>query len=212
VVLRTNCALLARNINSNNHRRINPSATNAAAVAAATGAFPSTSPPTAAAAVPPYFTKPTLVTLHLLHGTLWCSEKSSLSNKSSSSPLSSSLSQPAKFSSSSSSSTAFTELCELQGAHLEATLTPNGDKQRLVLTLTARAIHPAIGATSQNHESSHHGNGNSNSNSNSNTKDVKIVFFPKDKEHFIRIAGVIMYFSSSPPAFWNTAKTTRPTY
>jgi hypothetical protein len=65
----------------------------------------------------------------------------------------------------------FTLLCDLKGASLEAVLVPNGPfKQRLVLTLFAPD--PL------------------------RKEPCSLVLFPKDRAHFIRIAGAITHHAS----------------
>jgi len=161
----------------------------------------SSSPPSSLLSFqPPYFTKPTLVTLHVQHGRLWCSDSVASASASSASPAPSpsrgAISRGTSTGGASRekkgdggappkrppTSTAFNQLCELRGAAVEATLVPNGPhKQRLVLTLTAASIiQPSATTTTQLDRGGR----------------IKVVMFPKNKEHFVRIAGAVMFYTS----------------
>jgi len=114
--------------------------------------------------LPKYYTAPTLVTLHVLHGQLWCSEAGAAANG------------PAS---------AFQLLCGLNPgfASLEGTLIQSSAlrKQRLQqqrqlrLVLTLRAVSPAT-------DGAHAG------------RRVELLLFPKDSVHLVELASTLLYF------------------
>lgn len=115
--------------------------------------------------LPEYYAAPTLVTLHLLHGRLWCSEASAATNGG-----------PAS---------AFQLLCGLTPgfASLEGTLIQSAAlrKQRLQqqrqlrLVLTLRALAPTTDGAQAGRR-------------------VELLLFPKDSAHLVELASTLLYF------------------
>ena len=107
--------------------------------------------------VPAFWAVPTRVTLHVLHGRLWCSEAGAK---------------------------AFKLLCSLARATLEATLVPTAGvgrhgarRERLVLTLSAVGV----------------GSGSGSGSGATERKWVKVVLFPRDKTHLVKIASALLF-------------------